>query len=78
MLNNFIKGSALFLLISSFIFCGVEDELKKINQKLDNIGKRLTPLEGKEVLHLLLIIKIKNHKLIQMLSIIFQFQILLF
>ena len=47
MLNNFIKGTVLFFLLASFMFCGVEEELKKINQKLDNIGKRLTTLEGK-------------------------------
>ena len=47
MLNNFIKGSFLTFLTLSFIFCGVEEELKKINQKLDDIGKRLTNLEKK-------------------------------
>ena len=47
MLNNFIKGTALLFLIASFVFCGVEEELKKINNKLDNIGKRLTTLEKK-------------------------------
>ena len=40
MLNNFIKGTALVFLVSSFSFCGVEEELKKINSKLDDIGKR--------------------------------------
>ena len=47
MLNNFIKGTALVFLVSSFSFCGVEEELKKINNKLDDIGKRLTTLEKK-------------------------------
>jgi len=47
MFNNFIKGTALLLLVGSFAFCGVEEELKKINGKLDDIGKRLTTLEKK-------------------------------
>ena len=47
MLNNFIKGTALLFLIGSFAFCGVEEELKKMNSKLDDIGKRLTSLEKK-------------------------------
>ena len=47
MFNNFIKGTALLFLVSSFSFSGVEEELKKINGKLDDIGKRLTTLEKK-------------------------------
>ena len=47
MFNNFIKGTAFLFLVASFSFCGVEEELKKINSKLDDIGKRLTTLEKK-------------------------------
>ena len=47
MFNNFIKGTAFLFLVASFSFCGVEEELKKINSKLDDIGKRLSTLEKK-------------------------------
>ena len=47
MINNFIIGTAFLFLVASFSFCGVEEELKKINSKLDDIGKRLTTLEKK-------------------------------
>ena len=39
-------GLAVFVL-SAFMFGGVEEELKKINQKLDNINTRLQSLEKK-------------------------------
>ena len=43
--------SIIFLLMItiSFVFAGVEEELKKINQKLDNINTRLTNIEKKVV-----------------------------
>ena len=45
--NNLLKFSLLFLLLPAFIFAGVEDELKKINDKLDKIDKRLIVIEKK-------------------------------
>ena len=48
MLNsNFIKIGLGAFLFGSLIFAGVEEELKKINQKLDGISKRLGALEKK-------------------------------
>tara|TARA_B100000427_G_scaffold283447_1_gene255757 strand:+ start:185 stop:472 length:288 start_codon:yes stop_codon:yes gene_type:complete len=48
MLNsNFIKIGLGAFLCGSLIFAGVEEELKKINQKLDGISKRLGALEKK-------------------------------
>ena len=45
--NKFIKIGLVAFLFSSLIFAGVEEELKKINQKLDGISKRLGALEKK-------------------------------
>ena len=45
--NNFIKMGLAVFLFGTLIFAGVEDELKKMNQKLDDISKRLTSLEKK-------------------------------
>ena len=45
--NKFIKIGLVTFLFSSLIFAGVEEELKKINQKLDGISKRLGALEKK-------------------------------
>ena len=45
--NNFIKIGFGAFLFGSLIFAGVEEELKKINQKLDGISKRLGALEKK-------------------------------
>ena len=45
MLNNkFLKIGFLFVLFSVFIGQNIEEELKKINGKLDDIVKRLTTL----------------------------------
>ena len=38
---------SLLTLTISFIFAGVEEELQKINQKLDNITTRLNTIEKK-------------------------------
>tara|TARA_Y100001970_G_C13957638_1_gene711546 strand:- start:419 stop:709 length:291 start_codon:yes stop_codon:yes gene_type:complete len=46
------KGIKIILgafLLSAFMFAGVEEELKKINDKLDNINTRLQSLEKKVV-----------------------------
>jgi len=45
--NNFIKIGLGAFLFGSLIFAGVEEELKKINDKLDGISKRLGSLEKK-------------------------------
>ena len=45
--SKFIKIGFLCFTIGAFIFAGVEEELKKINQKLDGISSRLTQLEKK-------------------------------
>tara|TARA_Y100001960_G_scaffold305855_1_gene360428 strand:+ start:629 stop:916 length:288 start_codon:yes stop_codon:yes gene_type:complete len=45
--NKFIKIGFGAVLFGSLIFAGVEDELKKINDKLDGISKRIGALEKK-------------------------------
>tara|TARA_Y100000817_G_C16590328_1_gene426038 strand:+ start:24 stop:311 length:288 start_codon:yes stop_codon:yes gene_type:complete len=45
--NKFIRIGFGAFLFSSLIFAGVEEELKKINQKLDGISKRIGALEKK-------------------------------
>ena len=45
--NKFIRIGLGAFLFGSIIFAGVEDELKKINQKLDGISKRIGALEKK-------------------------------
>ena len=45
--SNFIKMGLVVFLLGSFTFAGVEDELKKMNQKLDDISKRLSAVEKK-------------------------------
>jgi len=48
MLNNkYFNVIFSSLVLIGFIFAGVEDELKKINKKLDNISVRLQNLEKK-------------------------------
>tara|TARA_Y100001970_G_C14242343_1_gene865725 strand:- start:3815 stop:4108 length:294 start_codon:yes stop_codon:yes gene_type:complete len=45
--NKLVKVGLGVFLLSAFMFAGVEEELKKINQKLDNINTRLQSLEKK-------------------------------
>ena len=45
--NNFIKMGLVVFLFGTLTFAGVEDELKKMNQKLDDISKRLSVVEKK-------------------------------
>ena len=45
--NKFIKIGLGAFLCGSLMFAGVEDELKKINEKLDGISKRIGALEKK-------------------------------
>ena len=45
--NKFIRIGLCSVLFGSLIFAGVEEELKKINQKLDGISKRIGALEKK-------------------------------
>ena len=45
--NNLVKLGLVFSLLTAFTFAGVEEELKKINDKLDKIDKRLTTIEKK-------------------------------
>ena len=44
---NLVKTLFSFFVLGAFVFVGVEEELKKINQKLDGISSRLTQLEKK-------------------------------
>ena len=45
--NKLVKIGLSVFLLSAFMFGGVEEELKKINDKLDNIDTRLKSLEKK-------------------------------
>ena len=45
--NKLVKIGLSVFLLSAFMFSGVEEELKKINDKLDNIDTRLKSLEKK-------------------------------
>ena len=45
--NKVIKISLGAFFLSAFMFAGVEEELKKMNDKLDNINTRLLNLEKK-------------------------------
>ena len=45
MLNNFIKIALLAFLFVGFAFGGVQEELEKINKRLDNIEKTLSKIE---------------------------------
>ena len=45
MLNNFIKIALLAFLFVGFMFGGVQEELEKINKRLDNIEKTLSKIE---------------------------------
>ena len=45
--GNIVKMGLAVFMLSAFMFGGVEEELKKINQKLDNINTRLQSLEKK-------------------------------
>ena len=47
--NKIIKIGLGAFLLSAFMFAGVEEELKKMNDKLDNINTRLQNLEKKVV-----------------------------
>jgi len=47
MVKKILSIVSLLVIMVSFTFAGVEDELKKINDKLDNIGKRLNAIEKK-------------------------------
>ena len=47
MIKKIFSIITLSLIMVSFSFAGVEDELKKINQSLKEIDKRLTAIEKK-------------------------------
>jgi len=47
MVKKILSIVSILVIMISFTFAGVEDELKKINDKLDNIGKRLNAIEKK-------------------------------
>ena len=47
MVKKILSIVSIWVIMISFTFAGVEDELKKINDKLDNIGKRLNAIEKK-------------------------------
>jgi protein-disulfide isomerase len=47
MIKKIFSIITLSLIMASFSFAGVEDELKKINQSLKEIDKRLTAIEKK-------------------------------
>ena len=47
MFKRILLITSLLTLTISFIFAGVEEELKKINEKLDGITKQLQVLEKK-------------------------------
>ena len=47
MVKKILSIVSILVIMIGFTFAGVEDELKKINDKLDNIGKRLNAIEKK-------------------------------